>query len=164
MERRKARGNAAAKPRKRPARAGAPANIHEALGMSPEQVEAALAAEGVSAAEAARRMRGAIAEAGAQPFLLDGGARGARVSGSAMAAIGIEDGDTVSYDEARRGQAGDLVLVSRDGQRFEVRALTQSGSKSFLHAEDPGVPDEEVGEACPMKIRGVVTGHGKRAP
>jgi len=97
---------------------------------------------------------------GAREFHLDTEPRSGRsvkVSGSAMKSIGIWDGDTVLVDDQLKGKSGDLVLVSRDGQRFEVRALRVDGGTTYLHAESPDLSDEDISLASSMKIHGVVT-------
>lgn len=81
-----------------------------------------------------------------------------KVSGSAMAGVGIFDGDTVLVDDQIEAKSGDLVVVSLDGLRFEVRSLLVIGASTYLHADDPGIPDEDILRATSMRIHGVVTG------
>lgn len=87
--------------------------------------------------------------------------RSYKVSGSAMEGIGIRDGDTVLVDDQRAGISGDLVLVSRDGHRFEVRTLRVEGNTTYLHAESPDLSDEVLSQSSSMKVHGVVTQYGR---
>lgn len=101
-----------------------------------------------------------MAKHGAREFHLDAEPRPGRsvkVSGSAMTTIGIWDGDTVLVDDQLTGKGGDLVLVTLDGKRFEVRRLRVAGGKTFLHAENPDLSDEDITNASSMTIHGVVT-------
>jgi Peptidase S24-like len=133
-------------------------------------IDQALATPGATRESALGEMDSAIAalmaKHGPRAFQLDAkpeNGRSYKVSGSAMEAVGIWDGDTVVVDDQRRGQDGDLVLVSRDGKRFEVRALRVEGDTAYLHAECSELSDEALSLNSSMTVYGVVTDFPKHS-
>lgn len=79
-----------------------------------------------------------------------------RISGDAMRAAGILEGDRVDVDPRAIAKHGDLVLVSRQQGCFEARWAVVAGFSSKLRGERPAT--EAIDPAAPglWTIHGVV--------
>lgn len=79
-----------------------------------------------------------------------------RISGQAMQAAGVDDGDLALVDRAATASHGRIVIAIVDDE-FVCRRLHQRGPDVRLQAACPATPDWRPGEGQDLQIWGVVT-------